>query len=94
MPSGSPIDREALHKIIWEASDRRNHKIKIVQKDFAVFYGIAVTHMSRLIKEFEKEGRLKKVGARYRNVGVYVVRDPDTFNLEQPPQPTGLQSAV
>lgn len=90
MPQGTPIDRDAIHRKIWAASDR-NHKVKIVQKDFAVFCGIAVTHMSRLIKEFEKDGRLKKVGARYRNVGVYVVRDPDTFNS---PLPTGLQSAV
>ncbi len=87
MSSGKPIDRYEIHKKIWDARNR-NNKVKIVQKDFAAHCGIAVTHMSRLIKEFERDGRLKKVGARYRNVGIYVVRDPDTFTLEAS---TGLE---
>lgn len=86
MASGLAIDRAAIHKKIWDARDRRG-LVKIYQKQFAQHLGISAPHMSRIIAEMIEQGRLKKVGARYRNVGVYDVRDPADF----PPPETKLR---
>lgn len=75
---GVPLDRMEVHQKIWAARDRRG-RVKIYQKQFAEHLGISIYHMSRIIKEFEEQGRLKKIAARYRNVGVYVVSDPVAF---------------
>ena len=79
MPQGIPIDRDWIHEQIWNARDRRG-RVKIFQKRFAETLGISAPQMNRIIREFETEGRLKKVGARIRNVGIYVVRDPEEFD--------------
>lgn len=76
---GVPIDRQAVHVKIWEARSK-NGSVKIYQKKFAEACGISQYHMSRIIREFEAEGRLKKIGARYRNIGIYAVEDPAKFN--------------
>lgn len=86
MPQGVPLDRPDIHRQMWEARDRSG-KVPIHQKKFAAFLGISPTHLSRVIKDFEEQGRLRKVGARYRNVGVYIVRDPVEFDQDKP---TGL----
>lgn len=78
MSQGVPLDRQKVHETLWEARDRGG-KVQIYQKQFAGFLGISVTHMSRVIRDFEQEGRIKKIAARYRNVGVYVIRDPADF---------------
>ena len=84
---GVPVDRQQLHVKIWEARDKSG-KVKIYQKKFAEAQGLSPYHMSRIIRDFEKEGRLRKVGARYRNIGIYVVADPGQFDgtagLESP----------
>lgn len=86
MSRGVPLDREALHQMLWKAADRSG-KLRIFQKQLAVYLGIAPTHMSRVIRDFEEEGRIKKIGSRYRNVGIYAVRDPAEFT---PAKITGL----
>ena len=78
MPQGLPVDRPALHRKMWEAKDR-NNKVKIYQKRFAAHVGISAPQMSRIIREFLDEGRLKMVGSGYRNVKTYIVYDPDKF---------------
>lgn len=75
---GVPLDRAMVHAEIWKARDKHG-KVKIYQKQFAEYLKISQFHMSRVIGEFEAEGRIKKVGARYRNIGIYVVTDPANF---------------
>lgn len=76
MARGVPVDRDELWHTIWNERDRLG-RVTIHQKRFAEHVGVSESHMCRLIKEFEADGVLKKVGARYRNVGVYVVKNPD-----------------
>lgn len=79
MAAGLGIDRADIHKKIWDARDRRG-LVKVYQKAFAASLGLSTPHMSRIMKELQEQGRIKKVGARYRNVGVYSVRDPSEFD--------------
>jgi hypothetical protein len=75
---GKPLDRNEIHQKLWEAKNRSG-KVRIYQKEFAAYLELSATHLNRVIREFEKSGRLKKVGSTYRNIGVYVVRDPKEF---------------
>lgn len=86
MTRGVPINRLAVHTQLWEARDRMG-RVKIHQSQFAEHLGISIYQMNRVIRDFEEEGRLKKIAAKYRNVGVYVVTDPVEFGA---PAPTGL----
>ena len=79
MTQGVPLSRDEVHKKLWEARNRSG-KVRILQKDFAVFLGISQTHMSRVLRDLQAEGRIKKVGARYRNVGIYAIKDPAEFS--------------
>lgn len=86
MAAGVPVDIQKLHRQIWDARDRRG-LVKIYQKAFARHVGVTVYTMSRLMRQLSEEGRIKKVGARYRNVGIYKVNDPvewETNGLEAP----------
>lgn len=87
MTQGLPIDRPEIHRKLWNARDRSG-KCKIYQKVFAAHLKISAPQLCRIIKEFEESGRIKKVGSTYRNVGVYVIRDPADF----PPSEKKLQS--
>lgn len=87
MTQGLPIDRPEIHLKIWNARDRSG-KVKIYQKQLALHLRISAPQLCRIIKEFETSGRIKKVGSTYRNVGVYVVRDPADF----PPSEKKLKS--
>lgn len=79
MARGVPIDRQEVHAKIWAARDKSG-RVKIYQKRFAESLHISQYHMSRIIREFEEQGRIKKIAARYRNIGIYVVEDPAMFN--------------
>lgn len=79
MSAGVPLKLDAIHEEIWQ-SRNRNNKVTIYQKKFAAHLHISVFTMSRKIKELEESGRIKKIGARYRNVGVYIVNDPAEFS--------------
>lgn len=78
MTAGVRVDVRALHKTIWDARDRRN-LVQIHQIKFARFLGLSGPTLNRHLKNFEREGRIKKVGARRRNVGIYLVVDPAEF---------------
>ncbi len=78
MSRGVPLSRTELHDELWAARDRSG-KVKIYQKQLAIHLGISQSHMSRVITDMEAQGRIKKIGARYRNVGIYLIRDPAEF---------------
>lgn len=75
---GVPLDREMVHAEIWKARDKHG-KVKIFQKKFAEHLHISQYHMCRVIADFEAEGRIKKIGARHLNIGIYAVKDPAEF---------------
>jgi len=78
MTQGLPLDYAEVHRKIWDAKNR-NGTVKIHQKKLAKALKISAPHMSRVIKSFKDEGRLKKIGTGYRNTAVYIVRDPAEF---------------
>lgn len=88
MPKGKPIDRNSLHNQLWDARDRHN-RVKIHQRKFAKFLGITHTHMCRIIGDFEEEGRIRKIAAREKNVGVYLITDPAEYHSTGLTHPNG-----
>ena len=78
MAAGVKADRDAIHKELWDARNRHN-LVKVHQGNFAQHLGLSGPHLCRIFKEFERDGRIKKKASRYRNVGVYEVRDPATY---------------
>jgi len=75
---GKPIDRAEIHQHLWEQSDR-NHRLIIHQSEFALFLEITQPTANRLMRDLVHQGRIRKIGTRSRNVGMYLVRDPKDF---------------
>lgn len=63
---------------MWADTDVRG-KVVLVQKDLAAELGLSKFVMCRIIGSLEDDGRIKKIASRYKNVGVYTVRDPAEF---------------
>lgn len=78
-----PLDRDALHKYLWERADSRG-RIAVHQGELADKLGVTRGTITRVFKEMAEAGRLKRAEALERNVGVYVVTDPATWNSDQP----------
>lgn len=88
---GQAVDRLALHQTLWSRSDRFG-KVQILQGDLAKELGITNPTMSNIIKAMSEEGRLKKVAARKRNIGVYQIKDPADFeHVFQPEMVPGIE---
>ena len=83
MTAGIPIDRVALHRVLWRRSGRR-HTLKIHQGLFGEELGINPYHLSRILAELEAQGRLKKIANDRFNTGTYRVQDPSEFPDEEP----------
>lgn len=81
---GRAIDRLALHEELWKRADHFG-KLEIYQKLLAEELGVTQATMSLIIKDLVGDGRIKKVSAKKRNVGTYVVRDPTLFEHEFEP---------
>lgn len=78
------IDRLELHERFWQESDRLK-RIVIHQKTLSEEYGVTHATMNIAVRELEKQGRIRKVAAKKRNVGIYIVRDPAEFEHEFEP---------
>lgn len=76
---GQAVDRLALHQELWKRCDRFG-KIQILQGELADELGITKPTMSNIIRDMSEEGRLKKVAAKKRNIGVYQIKDPAEFD--------------
>lgn len=76
------VDRDALH---WFLFNRTNSKanIKINQTELAQQLDITRGTMYRVLKEMIDGGRLRKVEALERNVGVYQIVHPDVWASQQ-----------
>lgn len=78
MTQGVPIDRVALHRVLWRRSGRRR-TLKIHQGMFGEELGVSPYHLSRMLAELEDQGRLKKVANDRFNTGTYKIEDPADF---------------
>lgn len=72
------VDRYDLHDHLWDKADRFGRCL-IYQKELASELDITQATMSLIVKELTESGRIKKIAAKQRNIGIYVVRDPTQF---------------
>lgn len=75
------VDRIELHERLWQDADRLK-RVTIHQKQLSEEYGVTHATMNIAVRDLEKQGRIRKVAAKMRNVGIYVVRDPAAFEHE------------
>lgn len=72
---GRPLDRDALHRFLYEKAGR-NGKLTVHLDEISEEFGMSRFHLSRVIQEFVKSGQMKLLDAGHRNVKSYVVRPP------------------
>ena len=77
-----PISKPDLHQLLFDRSGRAR-KLQLNQKELAKELGIPHDALNRVVKQIEAEGRIKKIGARKDNIGVYAVKDPDEFRTPE-----------
>lgn len=81
------VDRDALHRYLWERTNSRA-RIHIHQTKLAEALNVTRGTMYRVMKEMVDAGRMHKVEALPRNVGVFVIANPDTWtNPKAQPEP-------
>jgi CRP-like cAMP-binding protein len=78
MARAKEIDRDALHRVLWRRTDRRG-ALKFVQNQLALELGISAYHFSRIMAEFQEEGRVRQIAIGKHNVRTYTVSDPATW---------------
>ena len=84
---GSPptkVDRAALHWYLWKQSDPRLHKVEVHLPEVAEHFNSSYWHMSRILKELEGMGRIKKIKTLMYKVPVFSVRNPAEFDGADP----------
>lgn len=80
------VDRDALHQFLYERSNSRS-QIRINQTELATQLDVTRGTMYRVLKEMLEAGRLRKVEALERNVGVYQIVDPAVWTSPHPAAP-------
>lgn len=85
MARGVYLNRIELHKYLFSLADRTG-KLEIYQKTLAEKMKVTRPSMSLIMKDLTESGRIKKISSRSNNVGVYVIRDPSTFEHKFVPQ--------
>lgn len=82
------VDRDALHQFLYDRSNSKSH-IRINQTELATQLDVTRGTMYRVLKEMLDSGRLRKVEALERNIGVYQIVNPEVWapaGAAPPPQ--------
>jgi DNA-binding MarR family transcriptional regulator len=69
------IDRNALHRVLYRRSDR-NHRLKLDVRALSREMEVDYINLTRIIKGFNDQGRLRRIGGANNGPKVYVVEDP------------------
>jgi hypothetical protein len=83
--SGKDLDRRALHAFLGSKAGRGG-KLTLHQQELAAEFGMAPTHLSRVVQEFVRDGKMKLLSSGYRNVKTYLVKP---WSAEEQPPPPG-----
>lgn len=75
---GHAVSRPDLHQLLWSRSDRFG-RVEVYQKELAEEIGVTQATMSLVMKDLVETGRVKKIAAKRRNVGIYTIRDPKSY---------------
>lgn len=77
------VDRNELHRLLWERRDRRG-TYTFRGMDLAEEVGVTMYSFSRIMQEFIREGRIKLFKAAKANIKTYIIRNPEGFNGTSP----------
>lgn len=78
-----PLDRDALHRYLWDRSDRKHH-IVVHQQVLAGLLDVSRGTIVRIFKEMVDAGRIRKLESQEGNIGLYTVTDPDDWGTDRP----------
>lgn len=70
------IDRDALHRLLWRSRNQRTGSVTFKNQEMADYTGISVYTFSRIMAEFQRDGRLRCVRTGRHSVKIYEVADP------------------
>lgn len=79
---GHPIDIDGMHRYLFRKS-ASNGSMRIHQRDFAKELGVAFETVCRMLKRMTDQGRIKRIGSRSNNVGVYSITDPQVWKPQE-----------
>ncbi len=77
----TPVDLDALHLYWWQRTDSRG-RLRIEQKSFAARLELTNWHMSRLVGQMEREGRLRPLTATGQ-ARTYIITDPAEWEMSR-----------
>jgi hypothetical protein len=94
MTIGRPIayDRNQLHAFMYHRSDRRNvysDKLKVLSEET----GISYFHLTRIVKEFVEEGRLRRMSRGAHRMQSFIVVNPVDWCEEHDDAPGAVEVA-
>lgn len=82
-----PLDRDALHRYLWERAHPNSHRIPVHQGQLADALGVTRGTIVRVLNELVEQGRMRKVDSKDKNVRVLQIIDPDVWNGSKAPEP-------
>lgn len=68
-------DRDALHRLLWERADRR-HVYSGNLKALSLETGMSYFHLTRMMKTFMEEGRLRLLSRGAHRLQNFLVTEP------------------
>ena len=73
------IDRDLLHRYLWNRADRLG-RIHLVQTKLAEDLGVTKYTVSRIMREFTEQGRVRSIGRGHKSSHTYLVTDPEEWS--------------
>lgn len=84
------LDRDALHKYLWDRSTHHTHRIPVHQGDLADALQVTRGTVVRVLNEMVEQGRIRKVDSKEKNVRVFQIIDPEVWAGTKAPEPRRL----
>lgn len=76
-------DRDVLHQTLWERADRR-HVYSGTLKALSMETGMSYFHLTRMMKTFVEEGRLRLLSRGAHRLQNFLVTEPERSPDEEP----------
>lgn len=78
MVQGREFSREWIHEELWKRANRRG-KVELHLGTAAEELGISYWHFTKIVKQLETAGCLKKISQRKGNIGIYSIKQPSSL---------------
>ena len=73
---GTSLEDRLIH-VLWEKADRLG-RLKVHQGQLAEAIGYEAKYVAKVIKQYERDGRIKKIATAQGNIATYAIKDPET----------------